>query len=163
MNPALVKLASKLARKDWVDPVKLLASFFYVGYLPWAPGTWGSLTALPMAWFLNENLVWIVLSLAAVGLLICKPAEKAFGVKDPSRFVLDEVAGMAISVLWLPKTIFVYVVAFILFRVLDIWKPGPIGWIQNSKTPSSIMWDDLLAGAVVNIVLQVVVGLAVFK
>jgi phosphatidylglycerophosphatase A len=137
--------------------VKGAASFFYIGYLPWMPGTWGTIAALPIAWFLNENLVWIALGLSLVGLLICKPAEKAFNAKDPSRFVLDEVAGMALAVLWLPKTIFIYAIGFILFRILDIWKPGPIRWIQDSKTPTSIMWDDLLAGAAVNIILQIVV------
>ena len=137
--------------------VRPLASFYYVGYLPWMPGTWGSLAALPIAWFLNENLTWLVIVLSATGLLISQFAEEVFGDKDPSHFVLDEVAGMALSVLWLPKNLILYAAGFILFRVLDVWKPGLIGWIQKTKTPSSIMWDDLLAGAVVNLVLRLVV------
>ena len=92
--------------------------------------------------------------------MICKRAEEVFNAKDPGCFVLDEVVGMMVSVLWLPKNLLLYVAGFILFRVLDVWKPGPIGWIQNTKTPHSIMWDDLAAGAVVNVVLQVVSGVS---
>ena len=143
--------------------VKLLASFYYVGYLPWMPGTWGSLVALPIAWFFNENLAWFILILSLTGFLISPFAEAAFGAKDPSRFVLDEVVGMALSVLWLPKNLILYAVGFILFRGLDVWKPGPIGWIQKTETPSSILWDDLLAGAVANIILQAVVRLLVLR
>ena len=135
--------------------VRLLASFYYVGYLPWAPGTWGSLAALPIAWFFHENLVWLVVIFSLTGFLICQPAEEVFNAKDPRHFVLDEVAGMTLAVLWLPKNLILYLVGFILFRALDVWKPGPIGWIQDSKTPSSIMWDDLLAGLFVNIFLQI--------
>ncbi len=139
--------------------VKILATFFGVGYLPLMPGTWASLAALPLAWFFHEILVWQVVGLSLVGLLICKPAEDAFGTKDPGAFVLDEVAGMMVSILLLPKELWILGAGFILFRVLDVWKPGPIGWIQNTKTPTSIMWDDLAAGAVVNVLLQIVVRL----
>ena len=144
--------------KCWV---KLLGSFFYVGHLPWMPGTWGSLAVLPMAWFFNENLVWIVVIFSFVGFLICKPAEEAFNAKDPGWFVLDETAGMALAVLWLPKNLILYAAGFILFRVLDVWKPGLIGWIQKTKSPSSIMWDDLLAGAVVNLFLRLAARLII--
>ena len=140
--------------------IKALASFFYVGYLPWMPGTWGSLAVLPIAWFFNENLVWIVVVCSLTGIFICKSAEEAFNSKDPDRFVLDEAAGMALAVLWLPKNLILYAAGFVLFRILDIWKPGLIGWIQKVKNPSSIMWDDLLAGAVVNIFLQGVAWVA---
>ncbi len=141
--------------------VKLLASFYYVGYLPWMPGTWGSLAALAIAWFFNENLVWLTIIFSVTGFLICKPAEEAFHAKDPSRFVLDEVAGMSLGVLCLPKNLILYAGGFILFRVLDVWKPGPIGWIQKSKMPSSIMWDDLLVGVFVNLFLQVATRFAI--
>ncbi|OIO37998.1 MAG: hypothetical protein AUJ71_04040 [Candidatus Omnitrophica bacterium CG1_02_49_16] len=135
--------------------VKFLASFSYAGYLPWAPGTWGSLVALLIAWFFNEYLLWSIVIFSFIGLSICRPAEEAFNAKDPHRFVLDEVVGMMASVLFLPKRYLVFLAAFILFRVLDVLKPGPIGRIQASRTPSSIMWDDLSAGALVNILLQV--------
>lgn len=137
--------------------VKVLATFFYVGFLPIAPGTWATLAGLPIAWFFNDKLIWLTIIFSLIGLVICKPAEEAFNAKDPSCFVLDEVAGMMVSVLWLPKNLILYGVAFIFFRILDISKPGPIRTIQNSGTPLSIMWDDLLAGAFVNIFLQIAV------
>ena len=149
---------NNLNSNGWVKP---LASFFYVGYLPWMPGTWGSLAILPIVWFFNENLVWVVATFSFVGFLICKPAEEVFNSKDPDRFVLDEAAGMALAVLWLPKNLILYAAGFVLFRILDIWKPGPLGWIQKTKSPSSIMWDDLLAGAVVNLFLQLAARLII--
>ncbi len=144
--------------------IKILATFFGLGYLPLVPGTWASLAALTLAWFFHETLIWQVVGFSLIGLLICKPAEDAFGSKDPGAFVLDEVAGMALSLLWLPKNLVLFVIAFILFRALDILKPGPIGKIQASRTPMSIMWDDLLAGVFVNVFLQIIVrGAGVFK
>ena len=159
MNPALQRPTSNDSiLKGWV---KLLATFFYVGYLPIAPGTWATLAGLPIAWFFNENLGWLTVIFSLVGLVICKPAKEVFNAKDPGCFVLDEVAGMMVSVLWLPKNLALYGMAFILFRLLDISKPGLIRKIQNCKASTSIMWDDLLAGAVVNVVLQVFVRLVI--
>ena len=158
MNPALQEPARDNSYLK--DGVKVLATFFYVGYLPIAPGTWASLVGLSIAWFFNESLFWLAVIFSLIGFVICKRAEEVFNAKDPGCFVLDEVVGMMVSVLWLPKNLLLYVAGFILFRVLDVWKPGPIGWIQNTKTPHSIMWDDLAAGAVVNVVLQVVSGVS---
>ncbi len=136
--------------------VKFLASFFYIGYLPVMPGTWGSATGALLAWFFNEGLVWQVTVFSLAGLFISSIAERAFDEKDPSRFVLDEVAGIMISVLWIPKKIALFVVAFILFRIFDTMKPWPISMVQKSKMPTAIMWDDLLAGLFVNILLQII-------
>ena len=124
------------------------------------PGTWASLAALPSAWFFHDALIWQTLFLSLIGLAICKPAEEAFQAKDPGAFVLDEVAGMMVSLVWLPRNWMIFSAAFLLFRILDVLKPGPIRKIQNSKTPTSIMWDDLLAGAFVNIFLQIIVRVA---
>ncbi len=139
--------------------VKSLATFFGIGYLPLMAGTWASLAALPLAWFFHETLLWQVLVFSLIGLAICKPAEEAFQKKDPGAFVLDEVAGMQLSLLALPKNGYIFSAAFILFRLFDIWKPGPIGRIQASKNPMSIMWDDILAGLFANILLQASVRL----
>ena len=151
-------MSGKAGPEDWV---KLPASFFYVGYLPWMPGTWGSLAGFALAWFFNPRLFWMFLGFSLAGFLIAAPAERAFGKKDPQNFVLDEVVGMMLSVLWLPRTPALFIAAFILFRILDTLKPGPIGWIQKRETPSGILWDDLAAGAAVNLILQFILSASV--
>ena len=143
--------------------VKLFATFFYIGYLPLMPGTWASLAVLPLAWFFHDALIWQILLSSFVGLAICKPAEQVFQTKDPGAFVLDEVAGMMVSLVWLPRNWMIFSAAFTLFRILDVLKPGPIRNIQNSKAPTSIMWDDLLAGVFVNIFLQIIVRVVGFR
>ncbi len=137
--------------------VKTLASFFYVGYLPWAPGSFGSLAGLLIGWYFYGALPYLTVAFCLLGFVICKPATAVFLSPDPSAFVLDEVSGMMLSVLWLPKTPFVFLAGFILFRLLDILKPWPISRIQKSPNPSSIMWDDLAAGALANAILQLLV------
>jgi phosphatidylglycerophosphatase A len=132
--------------------VKIAASFFYVGYLPWTPGTAGSAAGLALAWILYPHLLYWTLALCVVGFLVCAPAEQVFGAKDPQTFVLDEVCGMMLSVIWLPKEIWVFATAFILFRLLDWLKPWPISILQRQKNPLSIMWDDLAAGLATNLI-----------
>ncbi len=137
--------------------VKMVASFFFVGYAPWAPGTFGSFAACLLIRPCQDFLPFLTLGLSIVGLLICAPAQKAFGRSDPSRFVLDEVCGMLLGVLWLPPSPGILISAFLLFRALDIWKPWPISWCERRPHPQSIMWDDLAAGVVVNLLLQAIV------
>ena len=134
--------------------VKALASFFYIGYLPLAPGTWGSLAGLASAWWFYPVLAPLTLILSVIGFCLCRPAEDAFQTKDPARFVLDEVCGMMLSVLWLPRSPRIFIAAFVLFRIVDTLKPCPICLIQKSKSPLSIMWDDLAAAVLVNLFLQ---------
>ena len=139
--------------------IQAVSTFFGVGYLPYVPGTWGSAVAVVLAWYLPSGLEYWTVGLTAAGLWACAPARIVLGSEDPKPFVMDEVCGMAISVLWLPKTLVVYTAAFFLFRALDVWKPWLIGRIQNSKHPWSVMGDDLLAGVFVNGILQVAVRL----
>jgi len=134
--------------------IKALGSFFYIGYLPLAPGTWGSLAGLAIAWWFYPVLAPLTLILSIVGLFLCRSAEDAFQAKDPARFVLDEVCGMMLSVLWLPRSPRIFIAAFILFRIVDALKPWPICLIQKNKSPLSIMWDDLAAAVLVNLFLQ---------
>lgn len=138
---------------------RIVATFFGVGFLPWAPGTWASLLAAVLAWFLGGSLVYWTVAFSTVGLLVCRQARLVFRDEDPKQFVMDEVCGMFLGVLWLPKSIPLFVAAFFLFRVLDIWKPWPISKVQNIDRPWSIMGDDLLAGVFVNLILQAVAGI----
>jgi len=135
--------------------VKIAASVFFLGHIPWAAGTLGSLVGILIAWFFNASLpVWILI-LSFLGFLVCKSSEEVYNRKDPQTFILDEVCGMMLAVLWLPQEAYLYVIAFILFRIFDIAKPWPIIFFQRMKSPLGIMWDDLVAGALVNVILQI--------
>ena len=130
-----------------------LATVGPVGYMPVAPGTWGSLAAVIAApWLLLPfSLTVQILILAAIFLLgswACSAAEAHFGRKDPGQAVIDEVLGQWVTFLFLASSgIFLLAVGFFLFRLFDILKPWPVRssekWFPGGY---SVMVDDLLAG-----------------
>ncbi|WP_336097156.1 phosphatidylglycerophosphatase A family protein [Roseovarius sp. CH_XMU1461] len=140
----------------------LIATFFHAGHLRPAPGTWGSLAALPAAWLLLSlgGVTLLLLGIvAACGLGYWATALETKGKsdKDPSEIVIDEVAGQWIALL--PVAIGAahsgapllalwpgWVAAFALFRLFDILKPGPVGWADRLGGPMGVMLDDVIAG-----------------
>lgn len=137
--------------------VKIIATFFGVGFIPIVPATWASVVAAVLAWFLYGGLIYWTAGFSLAGLWVCREAQEVFRSKDPKPFVTDEVCGMMLSVLWLPKNVSFYFWAFVLFRILDIWKPWPISKIDKSDRPWCIMWDDLAAGIFTNLILRTIV------
>ena len=133
---------------------KYVASFFGIGFLPVGPGTWGSAAGAVIAWYSGDALLTISILFMAAGFWAATKAEQDFGSKDPGAFVLDEVCGMMLTVLLLPRVLWLYGAAFVLFRLLDIWKPWPISKIQACSKSWSIMGDDLAAGILANIILR---------
>ena len=133
--------------------VRVLASCFYAGFLP-APGAWGSAAGFLLAWTLPQYFWEMLVLLTALGYGMTFYAEQAFGSGDPGPFVMDEVCGMMLSVALLPRTFWVYAIAYVLFRILDVWKPYPISILQNMKHPFSIMHDDIAAGILANVLLR---------
>lgn len=138
----------------------LLATVGGVGFLRPAPGTWGSLAALPLAWAVHVAGGWLALALAiAVVLPLGAWAVASMGGSevDPSEAVIDEVAGQWIALLpvsygaafaqadvlslW-PG----WVTALVAFRLFDIWKPGPVGYFDRRHTAWGVMLDDAVAG-----------------
>ena len=128
-----------------------LATCFKIGHLPIASGTWGSLVAV-IGWWLwlqyLDPLVFIVLIITifiigvfATNIIIDHTAEK-----DPSRVVIDEVAGQWLGLLMLPDSVLYIFGAFILFRFLDILKPWPIRQLEQFPKGWGVMLDDMLAG-----------------
>jgi phosphatidylglycerophosphatase A len=131
---------------DWV------ATWFGAGYLPKAPGTWGSLAALPPAWAIAITLGVPGLLAATVlafggGLWAASHYLRRTDESDPSAVVIDEVAGQWLTLLAAPPTVAGYALAFVLFRVFDIVKPWPIRMIER-RIPgaSGVMLDDIMAG-----------------
>lgn len=134
-------------------PAHLAATWFGCGLLPKAPGTWGSLAALPFAWGLSKLGGWPVLLAAS---LLCFLAGwwasavyvRHTGVDDPSEVVIDEVAGQWLVLAAAPADPLLYAIGFALFRVLDITKPWPARWADRHVHGGlGVMLDDMLAAA----------------
>ena len=132
-------------------PAGLLATWFGVGLAPMAPGTWGSLAALPFAgvivWSGGEAALLAAAVLAfGAGLWGAAYIGRA-GRHDDDVIVIDEVMGQWLAILPVAYDLHYYVVAFLLFRLFDIAKPWPASWIDRRLcTPLGVMLDDLVAG-----------------
>jgi phosphatidylglycerophosphatase A len=114
-----------------------------------APGTVGSLVTAVAIWLLPFNFMRMAITLVAVtlvGLWAGSRVERVLGRKDPGLIVIDEVAGMLLSMILLPRTLPVLVTAFLLFRLFDIWKPFPARESQALTGGMGVMVDDLIAG-----------------
>lgn len=143
--------------------VKTISTFFYIGYLPLIPGTFGSMAGLLIFFLVKGNLFIYTCAFIALGFLTSGRAEEAFGYKDASCIVIDEVAGMLLSLLFLPYNLKTIIIAFCLFRILDSIKPYPANKLQSLKGSLGIMSDDIVAGLYTNIILQVVLRLVSFR
>ena len=127
----------------------MLASVFGAGYAPVASGTVGSFVTVVAIWLLPLTPLRIAVALVVVtliGIWAGSRVERVLGKKDPGVIVIDEVAGMLLSVILLPPTIPVLVTAFLLFRLFDIWKPFPARESQALTGGVGVMVDDLIAG-----------------
>jgi len=140
---------------------KLLATCFYLGYIPIAPGTvGGSLLGVGIYLLISQhNLVNLIVTLAVTLLAIWSSgkAEEIFGKKDDQRIVIDETAGMLVAMLWLPDKSMLYLgLGFAVFRVMDIVKPLGIKKLQAIRGGWGVVADDIAAGLVTNIILRIV-------
>jgi len=128
-----------------------IATGCYSGYLPKAPGTWGSLVGLALFFLLHtlslEVYLAIVAGIFVIGTFAAGEAEKIMDRKDPGLVVIDEIVGMLITMIAIPATPLAMALGFILFRIFDIWKPFPIRLIdQRFHGGLGIMLDDVVAG-----------------
>ena len=128
-----------------------VASFGYVGFFPIAPGTAGSLAALPLfaliRWMGMPALeLGAILAVFVIGVWAASQTEVALGRKDPGVVVIDEVLGMLITLALLPASIPVVILGFLLFRVFDVIKPYPAAQLEHLHGGLGIMADDAVAG-----------------
>ncbi len=139
---------------------KLIATFFYTGYFPYAPGTIGTLAAVPLYYLVSGlpyyfyipfTVLFIVLSVWASGI-----AEGIFGSKDPGYIVADEVCGYLVTMTLVPLTLTNVVIGFFLFRFFDIVKPPPSRQSEGLKGGLGVVMDDVIAGVYANIALQII-------
>lgn len=128
-----------------------IASLAGIGYIPFASGTWGSLAALPLAF----GLMWAggplllgagVVVASAVGIWACDVYARRVGKPDPSECVIDELAGQWIACLAAPLSPAGFAIAFLAFRLFDVWKPWPVSAAEEAPGGLGIMLDDLVAG-----------------
>jgi len=138
----------KSAQKDQV--IQVLATGFGAGLSPVAPGTVGTLVGLviclfsyPLAWPLR--LLYVV-AISAVSVYVAGQAEKLYGKTDDQRIVIDEIAGLQVTMLPVAITGLHLLLAFVLFRIFDIWKPFPLNRFQKFPGGWGVVADDLGAG-----------------
>ena len=148
-RPALMKAFANADLRG--KAALLLATWFGVGSVPVTPGTFGTVASLPLILILNhasplQKVSFLVL-FTALAIWSAGLCARILGKKDPSEIVIDEVAGFLLTVLFLPPSRTVLLLAFILFRVFDILKPFPIGTLdRNIPGGTGIVVDDLFAG-----------------
>lgn len=141
--------------------IKLLATGLYAGKSPKAPGTVGTLVAIPLVLILGQFSQVSYMIFATVFLLsaiyVAHLYEQLMGLHDSQEIVIDEMVGYVITMLWLPLTWQSVALGFVLFRLLDILKPFPIGYVDRKIGGGlGVVCDDALAGVIANIVLQII-------
>ncbi|MCF7875120.1 MAG: phosphatidylglycerophosphatase A [Candidatus Omnitrophica bacterium] len=133
-----------------------LASLFGIGFIPGCPGTAGSLFGLLFVWLAGNQALFFLITLFScfLAFLVAGKAEKLLGQKDSKQIVIDELAGILVTFLFVPKIFSFLVVGFFLFRLFDIIKVFPANKLEKKKGSLGIVGDDLIAGVYANLVLQ---------
>jgi phosphatidylglycerophosphatase A len=145
-------MISKLAR--------LIASFFYVGFIPLIPGTFGSLAAFaiyfPLIHYTHDWRIQAacIIFITGIGIWASHRTQLDSKIEDPSFVVIDEVAGQLITLFLVPFSWYAIIAGFLLFRILDIIKPAPARKAEDLPGGWGIMMDDVIAGIYGNILLS---------
>jgi phosphatidylglycerophosphatase A len=178
---------SEKKQKSIVDYLSLALSTFGVGYIPIAPGTWGSAVGVLIylafrqiesfeipqflargwqasqisAWVFDINLILLIV-FCLVGILASDRASLLFNKKDPQKVVVDEVMGQLITFSFVPFDISwkLVLAGFLFFRLFDIWKPYPIDALQNLPAGIGVCADDILAGVYGGVCLAIVYAIS---
>lgn len=178
----------KTEKKNFLDYFSLAITTFGVGYIPLAPGTWGSAVAVLIYWLFSriefnsiafftargwqeaQISAWfhginsfLLIAFCLLGIWAANRATKLFANKDPQQAVVDEVIGQLITFLFIPFGVhwFYILAGFILFRFFDISKPYPIDSLQNLPAGLGVCADDLLAGIYAGICLAIVYAIGI--
>jgi phosphatidylglycerophosphatase A len=141
-----------------------IATCAYVGYAPVAPGTFGSAIGLAVFYVVRHQRsttveVAAIVALAAVGLWSATEAEHHFGGIDPGPVVIDEVIGMLITLAFIPVNMAGAIVAFLIFRFLDVVKPWPARRLEQLPGGFGVVLDDMMAGVYGNVMMWGLVSL----
>lgn len=159
-------MAKTLPKPSWrqllTNPDHFFAFGFGAGLAPWAPGTFGTLAAIPLYWLISDLSAGIYLSVLVVGFALgvfwCERSSRALGVHDHPGIVWDEIVGYWITMFLAPAGPGWIALGFVLFRLFDIAKPWPVSLAdKNVGGGLGIMVDDVLAGLYAFLVMQVCV------
>jgi len=153
-----------LSNKVWQDPAYFIAFGFGSGLSPVAPGTFGTIAAIPIYWLLSHYPwpFYFLLTCATfvLGVIVSQKVSQDLGEHDYEGIVWDEVVGYLLVMFLVPYSVSAMILGFLLFRLFDIWKPQPIRWVdQKVKGGLGIMLDDVLAAIPAWFVLQILVYL----
>lgn len=149
-----------IANRVWQDPIYFIAFGFGSGLMPMAPGTWGTLAAIPLYLLLvgshwSVYLAFTVLTFI-IGVWVSDKVSNDLGIHDYKGIVWDEVVGYLLTMFLAPPGFSWMLLGFILFRLFDIWKPQPIGYIdQKVQGGLGIMLDDVLAAIPAWLIIQI--------
>lgn len=138
-----------------------LATGGYIGFIPFAPGTFGSLLGIPLFYFMSSLPLRPAFSFLIVFILfsvwVAGKGERLLKAKDPGCIVIDEIAGIGVTFLAIPFNIYLAILGFIVFRFFDILKPFPVNYLEKRFTGGlGVVIDDVAAGIMSNIVLQII-------
>jgi len=152
----------KLAKKVWQNPIYFIAFGFGSGLMPIAPGTWGTLAAFPIYLLIANSSWWVYLLIIIIafifGVYACDKVSTEMKVHDYSGIVWDEVVGYMLTMFLVPLNLAWMIIGFLLFRLFDIWKPQPIGYVdKHVKGGLGIMLDDVLAAIPAWAILQLLI------
>ena len=144
-----------------LNPIdKLLGSGFYTGYIPFASGTFGSFAAVLIYFIPGFEKLYVILPVIIgcllYGIYVGTKFEKVYG-KDPAECTIDEMVGMWISLILLPKTSFIAAITFVIWRALDIIKPYPARSLETLKGGLGIMIDDVVSSIYTLIIMHLIV------
>jgi phosphatidylglycerophosphatase A len=150
-----------ICRQIISDPVLFLAFGFGSGLIKKAPGTMGTIAAIPVYYFSAQfsiiGYIAIILFTGIIGIWLCDQASKKLGEHDFNGIVWDEIVGYLITMSFVDFSITHLIIGFILFRLFDIIKPQPIAWIdQRVNGGLGIMLDDVIAGVFAAIILKII-------
>ena len=145
----------RLKISEWI------ATCFKVGYLPLAPGTWGSVFAILLWWVLLKDLNTyifgvVIIIFLLIGIVVSNIIIDQSGDHDPSHIIIDELVGQWLALFLLPEGFFNIAISFILFRFFDIIKPWPIRLIEKFPKGLGVMSDDLTAGLITLVLIQII-------
>jgi len=158
----IILSAPKISPRLLLNPVHFLSLGFGSGLAPVAPGTFGTLAAVPL-YLLAEPLsltayILLTVFMLLAGIALCSNTSRTLGVHDHGGIVWDEITGYFITMIAAPPGWIWMVTGFALFRLFDIWKPWPIGWLdQKISGGTGIMLDDVAAGIYALLVMQITV------
>lgn len=141
--------------------VMFLATGCFIGHISFAPGTFGSILGLPLCFFLAKidlpAAVAVAVVLIVLAVWIAHEAEKYLQQKDPNTIVIDEIAGLVVTLIGLPFNLVSVAAGFLIFRLLDIFKPYPIRLLENKLSGGvGIVMDDVAAGICSNLILRLI-------